>query len=252
MEGGSFEISSGDDGIHADEEININDGEINIKKSYEGIESLIININGGTIWLISSDDGINAAGGNDGSSIGGRPGQNFPGSGIVSGNGKINIKGGYIIVNASGDGIDSNGSITMTGGTAVIYGPTVNNNGALDYDATFLISGGLLIASGSSGMAQAPSASSTQKSISFKFSSTKSSNTIIYISCNGFNITIKPPKQFSSVVVSSPLISNGSGTVTYGCNTNDILTDNFSTSATCSGGTSKSFTVSSVVTNVMV
>ena len=71
-----FEIASGDDGIHSDTQLDINGGTINISKSYEGIESTTITINDGTIHLVASDDGLNAAGGNDSSSTNGRPGQN--------------------------------------------------------------------------------------------------------------------------------------------------------------------------------
>ena len=61
-------LSAGDDGIHAESSIEINGGTIDIKKSYEGIEAAKITINGGNIAVASSDDGFNAAGGNDSSS----------------------------------------------------------------------------------------------------------------------------------------------------------------------------------------
>ncbi|MDD5766836.1 MAG: carbohydrate-binding domain-containing protein, partial [Candidatus Marinimicrobia bacterium] len=64
INGGTFSISSGDDGVHADSILGINGGDILIKKSYEGIESAAIIITDGTIHVTSSDDGINAAGGN--------------------------------------------------------------------------------------------------------------------------------------------------------------------------------------------
>ncbi len=51
----------------------------------------------------------------------------------------------------------------MAGGTVLVNGPTNDGNGSLDYDGTFDISGGILVATGSSGMAQMPSDSSSQK-----------------------------------------------------------------------------------------
>lgn len=45
----------------------------------------------------------------------------------------------------------------MSGGTLVVFGPTSNRDGALDYDISFAMCGGTLIALGSRGMAQAPS-----------------------------------------------------------------------------------------------
>ena len=57
-------------------------------------------------------------------------------------------------MNAAGDGLDSNGSIQMSGGTVLVLGPTNSGNGALDYAGTCVVSGGSLCAIGSAGMAQ--------------------------------------------------------------------------------------------------
>jgi hypothetical protein len=54
------------------------------------------------------------------------------------------------VVNADGDGLDANGSIVMTDGVVIVNGPTSNRDGALDYDVSFDISGGYLVATGSS------------------------------------------------------------------------------------------------------
>ena len=64
---GRLTIASGDDGVHTDSTLTINDGVLEITKSYEGIESAVITINGGDINILASDDGVNVAGGNDGS-----------------------------------------------------------------------------------------------------------------------------------------------------------------------------------------
>jgi hypothetical protein len=95
---------------------------------------------GSPIRIVASDDGINAAGGNDGSSINGRPGQN---DFRLSGNYHLYVNGGYIVVDAAGDGLDINGPIDMTDGVVIVNGPTANNNGALDYTGAFTITGGL-------------------------------------------------------------------------------------------------------------
>ena len=138
-------------GIHADNILQIEDGMIDIKKSYEGIEASQIILNGANISVVSSDDGINSSGGSDSSSMN-RPGANQ----FASDGSMIEINGGTIYVNATGDGIDSNGDIIMTGGTLIVNGPTDNGNGAIDKNGTFTITGGTLVASGSSGMAEMP------------------------------------------------------------------------------------------------
>ena len=75
IDGGEIVISSGDDGIHADTSLEINDGDITINNSYEGIESVEISLNGGNIYVVASDDGVNGAGGSDGSAFADRHGQ---------------------------------------------------------------------------------------------------------------------------------------------------------------------------------
>ena len=148
VSGGNITASSGDDGIHADEMLEISGGNITIQKSYEGLESVTIRISGGNIKVKASDDGINGAGGNDGSAVGGRPGA-WGGMHEAS-NAKVTVSGGYLYINADGDGLDSNGSFTMTDGTVIVDGPTNGGNGPLDYTSSFTVSGGLLIAAGSS------------------------------------------------------------------------------------------------------
>ena len=249
INGGSIYVTSGDDGIHGDSTIDINDGEINITKSYEGIEAETININKGNIKVVASDDGINAAGGNDGSSVNGRPGQNMFAS---AGNGTINFNGGRIIIDASGDGIDANGSIYMKDGTVIVNGPEDNGNGALDFDGKFEISGGLLVAAGSSGMAQSPSESSTQNSINV-FNSI-SSNTLFHIEDESGNelITFSPSKSVGSILISSPKITTGSTYKIYTAGeTTGTSTDGLYSEGTYTGGSEvERFTVSSIVTNV--
>ncbi|HPE76419.1 MAG TPA: carbohydrate-binding domain-containing protein [Draconibacterium sp.] len=252
VNGGDFVLESKDDGIHADYDLTINDGDIDIKKSYEGLESANgnITINKGTIHLVSSDDGINISGGGD--SMGGRPGQ--MGGTTSSGNYFLYINGGYTFVNASGDGLDSNGSITMTGGTVIVNGPTNNGNGALDYDGTFKLTGGFLVAAGSSGMAQAPGTSSTQYIVAAVFSSTKQAGTLVNIQTSDGKemLTFKPEKTFQSLVFSSPDLTKGSSyDFNLGGSSTGTVADGVYTNGTYTVGSKySSFTISGIVTVV--
>jgi len=214
INGGNMNLSSGDDGIHADTNISITGGTINITKSYEGIESAYIEISGGKISVVASDDGINVAGGNDSSSTDGRTGQNNF-SDVGSSNRKLVISGGEINVSANGDGLDSNGSIYMSGGTVIVAGPTSGGNGILDFDNTFEITEGTLIAYGGSGMLQTPSTSSTQYTI--VASETGSSGDRISLKDSSGNeiVNTETVKSYSVVMISSPNLKQGSSYTIY-------------------------------------
>lgn len=207
IDGGSFLLSSGDDGIHADTQIEIDDADMEITDSYEGIESALITINEGNFIIVSSDDGLNVAGGNDGSARNGRPGQ---GDFNSSDGDALYINGGFFAITSTGDGIDVNGFIEMTGGTVLIHGPTANFNGAIDYDVSFTISGGLLVAAGSSHMAMGPSRNSSQNSALLTFNS-RQAQTLIHIqSQSGADLlTFAPSKTYQSLAFSSPDLTSG-------------------------------------------
>jgi hypothetical protein len=245
VNGGTFTISTGDDAFHGESSLQMNGGTVTIAKSYEGLESQAITINGGTIHLNSSDDGI---GGSGGTTVNTQFG--------AATSGTCYINGGYVYVNSTGDGLDINGSITMTGGEVIVNGPTNNANGPIDYDGTFKVSGGTLLAVGSSGMPQAPGSSSSQCSIMLRFSSAKSAGTIVCLQDSDGNalFTFKPTKTYQMVVFSSSQITKGSTYSVYlGGSSSATATDGLYADGTYSGGTLySSFTVSSVVTSLTI
>lgn len=205
VNGGSLTLSSGDDGIHADENTSVNGGTITILKSYEGVEGLSIDINGGEITLKASDDGINAAGGNDGSGFGGRNQDSFG----ASSDSYVKITGGKLVINADGDGVDSNGNLYVSGGETYVSGPTNSGNGALDYNGTAEITGGIFVAAGSSGMAQNFGASSTQGSILVNAQSSTTDPVVLKDESGKEILSFTPEKTYNSVVVSCPEIEKG-------------------------------------------
>lgn len=209
INGGSFELSSCDDGIHAEETLKIVSGDITITKSYEGIEGKCIEIDGGTISLKAVDDGLNAAGGDNGS---------FFGYGEASDDYYIRISGGEIVVDADGDGIDSNGTIAQSGGVITVYGPTNSGNGAIDYERSYAMSGGTLIALGAQGMAQSPS---TLSQPCFSVNAQASAGSVIEVrEGSEVILTATTTKAAQSLIFSSDKLKSGTE---YGIYVNDEL-----------------------------
>lgn len=158
LENSAITIESGDDGIQAANVVEVRSGMIKILGSVEGIEGQKIIINGGTIDLVSSDDGLNVSA-NEANANSGKSGKN-----VLAG-GELTINGGTVRINSEGDGFDSNGSASMTGGLLIIDGPTTSRNGPIDVNGEFVVTGGEIIAVGASGMAETPSAESSQLSL---------------------------------------------------------------------------------------
>jgi len=155
VDGGNIAVSSGKDGIHSETHLTIRGGYIDIKKSTEGLEGQMIDIIGGEIHVLASDDGINASkitnntetsnnGGMGG--FGGMPGDSAT---VTDGSVYINIVGGKTYVTVDGndvDGIDSNG-VLYIGGEAEVYasisgGDIYGNMAALDAEGSNSIAAG--------------------------------------------------------------------------------------------------------------
>jgi hypothetical protein len=227
----------------------MNGGDLRITRSYEGIESNQITINDGKIRLVSSDDGINGTSA-AATGRGGMPGRGGPG-GFEAGDSRLFINGGYVAVDALGDGLDINGAAEMTGGIVLVNGPTANNNGALDH-VTFKITGGFLAATGSAGMAQAPSTSSTQYSLMHNFSTVQAAGTLVHIATSDGKemVTFGPTKTYQSFVISSPELQNGATYVVYsGGRSTGVATDSLYAGGKYTAGAQvASYTLTSVVT----
>ncbi len=227
INGGTFEIASGDDAIHAEETLTITAGSFNITESYEGLEALNINVKGGEFKIVASDDGLNAAGGTDSSgTTGGRDGMfggghgggpGGMGGGMSSGNGSIVISGGNLYVKASGDGLDANGTLTISGGYTVVTGPTQGDTATLDYDRSATITGGTFIGTGASGMAQSFS-DSKQGVVAVSVGNQSAGTNITLKDKSGKTIiTYAPELSFAVVILSSPDIVPGETyTITVG------------------------------------
>ena len=189
IKGGTLDLATLDDGIHADELVKIDGGEITVNGSYEGIEGAYVEIGGGTIYITASDDGINAA--SDDESV----------------NEHIIISGGTITVDASGDGLDSNGTIYVSGGTLIVYGPTTGADTGLDADGGILIDGGNVFVASSKEMLEIPASNSKSNVLVYGANTVQAGSEIILINADGgemVRITLK--KQAQAIILSTPEI----------------------------------------------
>ena len=132
------------------------------------------------------------------------------------------ITGGKITVNADGDGLDSNGDLRVEGGDITINGPSNGGNGAIDIGTenggVGFISGGTLIALGTSSMAENFGSTSTQCAFLVTMNSFGAGETITITDSQGnvlyTGVTVK---SANSVVFSSPDLTVGETyTVTIG------------------------------------
>lgn len=286
--GGDLSLSSGDDGVHADSVLQIDGGDLLVSESCEGLEGQAIYLSDGTVRVVSSDDGLNAASSNEsdgasdrfdlsdlqgsepqgddrpqgdeqrdgepaGAQGGEQPGGGQPGGGRgdmqvggmdADSSCAIVISGSYLVVDAQGDGIDSNGSLEVAGGTVLVSGPSDSANGSLDYGTTASISGGTVIACGSSGMA----ASFTEGTQAFAMANVKgeAGSSIVLLDSNGNAVaSFTAARSFDCVVVSSPLIGDGdSGLIVVGAAVANGNSDGYASSPSYSGGSAVSFTAS--------
>ncbi|MBP3217979.1 MAG: carbohydrate-binding domain-containing protein, partial [Lachnospiraceae bacterium] len=233
-------INAGDDAIHCDMEIIVVDGNILIESCYEGLEAPQITVLDGSITIYPEDDGFNANGGTDLFGAMGYHTVSDTDTGAAATDVStdeqpwINISGGEItIINENGrdaDGLDSNGDIYISGGTVLISVTDSGSNSAIDYGSesggVCEISGGTVIACGSSSMAEAFSSSSTQCAILYNPDSSAEAGTMFEVLDDAGNVLIswEVPCSFSSVNVSIPELSVGSTyTLTVG-ETSETLT----------------------------
>nr|WP_228478399.1 hypothetical protein [Thermophilibacter immobilis] len=149
------------------------------------------------------------------------------------------ISGGATTVNAGGDGVDSNGDLTITGGQTYVSGPTDAANGALDYEGTGTISGGVLVAAGSAGMAQNMGSDSTQASLLVAATGDAGDTITLADSSGTVLASFSPATSYQCAVISAPDIEVGQTyTLTSGSTTTEVTPDSvvYSSADAAAGG----------------
>ena len=240
-------IASGDDGMHANDHLTIESGTVNITQSYEGIEAVFIDILGGDIYMKTSDDGMNA----NGEEMFGPFGSPNATDSLEDAICYLHIAGGHLIVNAAGDGLDSNGYLFVEGGETYVSGPSNSMNGSLDYGSTAQINGGTLMAFGASGMDETFGYSSTQPAIKCTFNTSFTGDSPLALTDSQGNTLVEfqidePDKKYNSVVVSCPELTVGETyTLTCGEETVEIeLTDLITTVRQTAAGSPETYAYS--------
>ena len=229
INGGTFEIATGDDGVHADDTLTVTACTVNISESYEGLEAHHIVVSGGDIRLVASDDGLNAAGGTDSSGTGGRDtmfGGGMGGMGGMGGSssdGSILVSGGTLYINSSGDGMDANGTLTISGGHTTVVGPTQGDTATLDYDVSGVITGGTFIGTGASSMAQ--TFSDSEQGVIAVSVGNQAAGTKVTLTDSSGNVIVsfEPELSFAVVIISTLDMKTGENyTITVGSSSGEF------------------------------
>lgn len=232
-------ISTLDDGIHSDTDVNAFDCALVISKCYEGVEGQHVNLTGCSFDITSSDDGINSASSSNitlyrsgsqnagpPSPPNGQPGgppqggpqgpqpdpkkddpENLPpGISIDDGSYGIYLKNCDITVHAGGDGIDSNSTIYMEGGTLITFS-TGRMDGALDYEKSFTVTDGYILAVGTA-MPVAPT-DSPLNAVLIQFPSAIPSGTLVVLENEDTHLAFSTPIDAYNLVLMSSLLEEG-------------------------------------------
>ena len=181
ISGGSLTVEQSDEGIEA-QYINVSGGNVNVTSADDGMNASLKTSNSeSTDSSENTSDTANQQQNNQqqGSLPGGQQngtsnqqqqGMGQPPQGGMPGGGggtfevidaAINVSGGHVTVNAEGDGIDSNGVTTLSGGTLIVNGPSQGGNAALDTNGDLLLNGATVLSGSTADMFEAPSTNST-------------------------------------------------------------------------------------------
>ena len=213
LAGGTFDISSQQDGISASAWLQADDGTYTIltgaggasvqnggeempmepasqketdTTSIKGMKASVqLVLKGGTYTVDAEDDAFHS-------------------------NGNLAVSGGTYTLSSGDDGIHADSNVTISGGKTYLSGPVNSGNGILDYNGSAVVTGGIFAASGSSGMAQNFDSSSTQGVMMMNVGEQEEGSELALLDSSGTKlISWTAEKAYSSMIVSCPAIKEG-------------------------------------------
>lgn len=247
VDGGSIEVSKSYEGLEGST-VTINAGEVDVTSSDDGINaagepSSSTGGSGGG----SEPDGSAAADGapqapegageppqQDGAQPGaGQPSDGQPGGGQAGGmdendpTASLAINGGVIRIEAQGDGVDSNGDLTVTGGELYVSGPNSGGDGMLDFAGTGTVTGGVVMCAGTSSMLQTFSADGSSQG-TIAVSASGNAGDLIQLLDEGGNVlaSFSPTTSYECILVSAPAVRAGATlTLSHAGETQEVTLD---------------------------
>ena len=214
VSGGELVINAGDDAVHAEFTLSVDGGTVDVLACAEGYEAERVYLNGATTHIVSSDDAINAAA----PETEAVPKEGFETSvGATTENVEtclIRFNEGYTVIDAGGDGIDSDGYVEVNGGILLVEGPASSADGVFDYGLGAEVTGGTVLMVGAAGMAQSFSGG-TQPFAMVQVSGLAGQS--VALTAQGDDggesgellASFTPKRDYQVVIVSSPAMTDG-------------------------------------------
>ncbi|MFC3931650.1 carbohydrate-binding domain-containing protein [Streptococcus dentapri] len=202
-------INAKGDAIHATNNLRIDKSNIDIQSSEEGIEGKVITIQDSDIKIVATDDGINAV---DWTQSDKNIGGNVHSASTMN-DIQMNLYNSNITINSAGDGLDSNGNVTINGGNLIVTAPSKSYgnsyDSAIDFDGIGIIRNGTVWATGTPITSQGFSEGSTQAHLKVNISGV-SGDRISIVDENGNTLdSFVAQRDFQNLVYSSAKLTNG-------------------------------------------
>ena len=202
LERATVSIAAGKKAMHSNGETVVRSGVLNVTKAVEGLEGRAVSVRGGTLTLKTADDGINVTPGAPSAT---------PTTYSNSVEPAFDMRGGSVVIDALGDGIDLNGKGMLSGGRLFINGPTATKDGALDTMDALVATGGLILGVGAAAFASAPTTTSPQASMLANLASTQpAGSALLIVDASGRVLAgFKAVRPWQSVVFTSSQLAKG-------------------------------------------